>query len=90
MKDYTIKSDISVDGNRIIEYKGMILPYFDLQMLAMTCFVALATYLILTFNFKDQNRKNLLNTAFITSIFFILIWWYSMPRSIFYNLLRIG
>jgi hypothetical protein len=89
MRNLVIKSEI-IDGTTTIrEYKGMIIPYFDLQMLLMVVVFGLGLYSILWYNNKEKKNKNIKTTIFAVLLFTFLLYWYSLPETIFYNLLRI-
>ena len=68
-------------------YKGEFLPYLDIQLLVITLVFAIGLYSILRFNNNTNPKKNLQITFFSWLLFLILIWWYSLPEMIFYNLL---
>jgi hypothetical protein len=75
--------------NFVLSYKGEVLPYLDLQMLAITALFGFGFYLILNFYSPAQKKKNIITTLLATLLFLILFWWISLPEMIFYNLLRL-
>ncbi len=89
MRNPVIKSEIIEGTNKFTEYKGQILPYFDVQMLLMTLVFGIGIYLILWYNNKENKNKNIKTTIFAIILFTILLYWYSLPEMIFYNIFRI-
>jgi hypothetical protein len=89
MRNFTIKNEVINDSLRIIDYKGMVLPYLDIQMIGMALLVFIGLFGILQFN-NSNIKKNLLTSLFSSILFLTVLWWYSLPEMIFYNILRIG
>jgi hypothetical protein len=67
----------------------MFLPYLDIQMIGMTILFFVGLFGILQFNNSDK-KKNLILSLSSSILFLVLLWWYSLPEMIFYNILRIG
>ncbi len=89
MRNFTIKNEAIDNSVRNIDYKGMILPYLDIQMIAMSLLVFIGLFGILQFN-NSNIKKNLLTSLFSSILFLVVLWWYSLPEMIFYNIFRIG
>jgi hypothetical protein len=89
MRNFTIKNEVINDSLRIIDYKGMVLPYLDIQMIGMALLVFIGLFGILQFN-NSNIKKNLLTSLFSSILLLTILWWYSLPEMIFYNKLRIG
>jgi hypothetical protein len=89
MRNFTIKDEVINGSEKVIYYKGMILPYLDIQMIGMALLVFIGLFGILQFN-NSNIKKNLLTSLFSSILFLVVLWWYSLPEMIFYNILRIG
>jgi hypothetical protein len=87
MRDFTIKYQTINENERLTVYKGMFAPGLDLQLVMMAIFFGLGLFLILQFN-TNNNKKNFITSILSSILFLFLIWWYSLPESVFYSLLR--
>ncbi len=88
MRNFTIKYETINESEKFTVYKGMFAPGLDFQLLAMAIVFGIGLFFILEFNNKNI-KKNILTSVFSFALFLLLIWWYSLPESAFYSILRI-